>query len=336
MREMSAAFASQPAIMGTQVESAMAELSRAVVAPPSLALMSSMKTMRETFWSARELNFQLTLAAAPSIQTTITEMFAAQRSSLQAVYNDLRSNQALFTQSSEVLRALRESVISLEGLGSTGSSGLDAALQNIHLDQRRFRSLVESLAIETIGDLEPAEAHGLASAFQDAVSAQTIAARNARDNGAADHAVQEELRQRIYEELKGHRPADKGESGTAIPSIDRLINILMFLLTLASYYDGKANTREITSRQNEANAVLRALLQELPKHLASPAPAVRIVDRNAPVFQRPAKGSAVIAVVGEGAQVVITGMWGRWVEVTYVDAAAELTRSGWVLKKYLE
>lgn len=237
----------------------------------------------------------------------------------------LDSNNAVFLRSAEMVSALVEGSAALRHLSWPAGSGFQATLEAARLSQDRLNNIVERLATATIVDLEPGEAQGVASAFEEAVTAAT--------------SDIEDFSERMLQAVLARLPAQK----LGGPSISLLINLIMLLLALAALYQdrqgGKAdakNTEEITSRQDEGNDLLRRSLEEWRKCSADSLLRVRSVDREVHVFKRPARGAAVLAVVPEGVQVVVLDVWGRWAKVTYLDAEAEVRRTGWVLKKYLE
>jgi hypothetical protein len=348
--QLSSSIAYSPALReAIENQTAMVQRMKLTFAPPrmpvipSLALMAGIQEGAERAIKMQSMLMSSSLTQAAAARAA-AQALAAHRSSFEAAHAALRDNQLLFSRSSEMLRAAREGVATLRAMESPQASSLTAVLRGIRLDQPRFKSIVASLATATIADLEPEEAQGVATAFEEAVTAQAgaVVGTDTARGAVADQLVLGELSERLHEAFIARLPPERA-GGSSIINLDRLISIVLLLLALATYNNDidnsksdVRNTEEITSRQDENNELLRSLLEEFRKHPAISVPKIRLVDREASLLQRPAKGAAVIAVVPEGAQVAVIDVWGRWVEITYLDPAAEEIRTGWVLKKYLE
>lgn len=204
----------------------------------------------------------------------------------------LDSNHAAFLRSTEMLNSLVESAARLPDLNWAAQSGLQATVEAVRLNQEHINSIVGRLATATIADLEPGEAKGLATAFGEAVALATGAPNR-------DEVVLEVFRETMRQAVRDRLPA-QNVSGPAVLSLERLIALLALLIAVASWYQdrqgGKAdakNTEAITSRQDEGNDLLRRSLEEWLERAADTARGTRVVDRDAHVYKRPAKGAAV-------------------------------------------
>jgi hypothetical protein len=125
----------------------------------------------------------------------------------------------------------------------------------------------------------------------------------------------------------------------------QLISLLLFVLGLA-ISQMLQNAADIDRREfeNWVKESITKLSDKIESECAislEPAPShgeqyeFFIVERRAPIRERPRQRSTVVSWLHAGRLVWVRGRRGRWVYVNYVDVLGGETHRGWVLKKYL-
>ena len=246
----------------------------------------------------------------------------------------------IFSRSTDLFRAMSAGLGALPSPKPGTSSSLATVLQGVRQNQAEVGPIVEKLATVAVPGLQPGEAQEVALAFEQVMEAQAQHAAEVDGSAPWQTDLIEQLSSEISSRITTQVVAEGGSSVWANLWSGLLSSLLVAVLVYAvqqaqnqqTSAENRANTKEVTSRQDEEIQLLK-FLGEYLKHATQPG--MVTMDRATPVYSGARKGAAVIAVIPGSTQAVVIEEHGKWRKVSYSDPVSGVGRAGWVEGKYL-
>jgi hypothetical protein len=246
----------------------------------------------------------------------------------------------IFSRSTDLFRAMAAGLAALPSPKPGTSPSIATVLQGVRQNQAEVGPIVEKLATVAVPGLQLGEAQEVALAFEMVMEAQAQHAAAVDGSAPWQADLIEQLSSEISSRITAQVVAEGRSTFGANFWSGLLANLLVALIIYVAQRpqnqqtsaEGRANTKEVTSRQDEEIQLLKYLGEYL-KHATQPG--LVTMDRAAPVYSRARKGVAVIAVIPGGTQAVVIEEHRKWRKVSYSDPVSGVGRAGWVEGKYL-